>query len=751
MATTDMEPYKYRPLGTPAKGGFHTRVLTLLPGYFNDDIHVIVREISLPLLPVSSVEDLRVSTENSVKQPADLQEIVRKQLEVTSEHGQNGDIDRSEESSQEGRKEFSGLDGLISARSQYEALSYVWGPTDDVELITVDNRHQYLSVTRNLASALRHLRGERRSRRLWIDAICINQRDLDERSSQTSTMWAIYHCAELVLVWLGEEKDHGREMMERLYDLGRDLVLNRTLDWNRKTMITVNGVGPPMPDLCLDEAALLKFLFRPWFERVWIRQEIAFAKKVIMHCGYGSRPLEPISDAVFVLANFAYKVSVYFHEPGLPERLRLVYETLSSARASISSLRRERYSLSKLRNTLKGVRSTDPRDQIYGVWSLLGNDFHALGIRVNYAISENELIIDVVSRFMQAGFLSSVLGMSASPAAHLETTPHPRLPSWVPDLTSDSTIATGLPPSDRISKPSTEILATSDGRMALLRVAGRHVETLSDVFRFAIPHEENSLSNSIKEAWGFALGQETFFRRYPEENPRFSAFFEAVGYDGTSDLELKLREVLEFPEVTALYKFLVRGLPLELSKVKLVRLRDRLNGRAFLVTESGRVGLGNIAVKKGDFICYLLGCSQEIILRPGCDESGRFRPSPGQEGGKTNPDSNRGNSCFSLVGPAILKDKVRAATLFGPLPNGWLVVPGGPWKSKLLFQRISHPALMYADPRVWGIAARLAGGEFDVGAYMQECEGTMGEPEKVLLTAGMLERAGIEIEYFDIV
>jgi hypothetical protein len=66
----------------------------------------------------------------------------------------------------------------------YEALSYVWGYADNPVTIYIGLEKKYtLAVTRNLATALRHLRYNDRSRTLWIDAICINQLDIAERSS----------------------------------------------------------------------------------------------------------------------------------------------------------------------------------------------------------------------------------------------------------------------------------------------------------------------------------------------------------------------------------------------------------------------------------------------------------------------------------------------------------------------------------------------------------------------------------------
>jgi hypothetical protein len=90
------------------------------------------------------------------------------------------------------------------SKSNFEALSYAWGTTvDPVNIFVGKTGYHTLSVTQNLAEALPYLRYEKRPRVLWIDAICVNQQDLEERSSQVKRMPDIYSRATRVVVWLG--------------------------------------------------------------------------------------------------------------------------------------------------------------------------------------------------------------------------------------------------------------------------------------------------------------------------------------------------------------------------------------------------------------------------------------------------------------------------------------------------------------------------------------------------------------------
>lgn len=88
-------------------------------------------------------------------------------------------------------------------KSTYEALSYTWG--DPSPVFTIQINGDRLPVAHNLFFALQYLRHETDPRDLWIDAICINQQDLKERSEQVVHMLQIYKNASRVIVSLGDE------------------------------------------------------------------------------------------------------------------------------------------------------------------------------------------------------------------------------------------------------------------------------------------------------------------------------------------------------------------------------------------------------------------------------------------------------------------------------------------------------------------------------------------------------------------
>jgi hypothetical protein len=100
------------------------------------------------------------------------------------------------------------LDPDSGQHPSYDALSYAWGSTKDPGEVFIEDPQEpqefrRLRVTQNLAAALLHIRDEHEPCRLWIDAICVDQKNLQERSSQVQRMRDIYKLADRVVVWLG--------------------------------------------------------------------------------------------------------------------------------------------------------------------------------------------------------------------------------------------------------------------------------------------------------------------------------------------------------------------------------------------------------------------------------------------------------------------------------------------------------------------------------------------------------------------
>ena len=99
----------------------------------------------------------------------------------------------------------------------YTALSYTWsGPVSQSAIIIGGVP---LHVTENLELALRRVRGPIRPRNMWVDAICINQNDDEEKCVQVSLMGDIYAGATRTVVWLGEKSVDSDVAMDFIHSL----------------------------------------------------------------------------------------------------------------------------------------------------------------------------------------------------------------------------------------------------------------------------------------------------------------------------------------------------------------------------------------------------------------------------------------------------------------------------------------------------------------------------------------------------
>jgi hypothetical protein len=162
----------------------------------------------------------------------------------------------------------------------YEALSYVWGDAQQKKRISIDSGYCtsghdrcHVEVTSNLHEALLNLRDRTIPRILWIDALCINQQDVEERGRQVRFMTSIYSSASRVIVWLGAESPGMSAAFQ--------LIRNSASSFQRKSNAALVEEGPLLfeegavqkePDDITDieQKGMQTLLNRPWFKRVWV-------------------------------------------------------------------------------------------------------------------------------------------------------------------------------------------------------------------------------------------------------------------------------------------------------------------------------------------------------------------------------------------------------------------------------------------------------------------------------------------------
>lgn len=200
------------------------------------------------------------------------------------------------------RDNFDGTLETVSLNDcfNYNALSYVWGSPSVRSQIRLSGCH--VAVTPNLKEALirqtQFAQESRVPRLLWVDALCINQDDLEEKSLQLSLMRDIYAQARATSVSLGPATRYSCKAFEAISRLSQLSLDNGFQETSLKDFPNIDGRHNHQLDLItslsvdLDGSsdiplrALLEFTHNPWWRRVWTLQEACLAREtIIMSCG----------------------------------------------------------------------------------------------------------------------------------------------------------------------------------------------------------------------------------------------------------------------------------------------------------------------------------------------------------------------------------------------------------------------------------------------------------------------------------
>ena len=174
----------------------------------------------------------------------------------------------------------------LNDHPEYEALSYVWGERSDPGTVTLDG--QKVEITRNLESALCYLRKKDKPRYLWVDALCIHQQNLDERSKHVQYMSEIYRHCKTDLLWIGSESSIIDSALEAMGKLGDLQAINEEA---RQNHYAENNVLREMKS-----AVETLFYEADVWRRVWIVQEVAFAPDVLLVAGHSTFPWEQVEN-----------------------------------------------------------------------------------------------------------------------------------------------------------------------------------------------------------------------------------------------------------------------------------------------------------------------------------------------------------------------------------------------------------------------------------------------------------------------
>jgi hypothetical protein len=303
---------------------------------------------------------------------------------------------------------------------QYTTLSYVWGKERCPHPVQVNGKH--LMIGRNLDCALRHIRDNTTdllsgTTMLWVDALCIDQTDVQERSQQVRLMGQIYASAIDMVIWLGPEREDTTFILAKIR----------------------GGELPEGTEVLPVLKALKRLCRRPWFGRLWIAQELALFADPNVLIGHQSLRWKCFHD-------FVSRTDDRARTEGADSEEWPYYECEYFRRGSrrivnLGNIKRTLdTSLSDRLNDTTSLLASDPRDKVYGLLNICKSARDHLEIKPDYTKSVQRVFAEatfamLLQDFCPYGFFALQPQYSVAPRRTVIPTRMTGLPSWVLDLT----------------------------------------------------------------------------------------------------------------------------------------------------------------------------------------------------------------------------------------------------------------------------------------------------------------------------
>jgi hypothetical protein len=521
----------------------------------------------------------------------------------------------------------------------FEALSYAWGSTEHpVDIFVGPSENHTLEVTRNLAEALAYLRFKDRPRVLWIDAICVNQQDLEERSQQVQRMADIFSKAARVLIWLGLETPDTSIAIKCIEQISS----NVDVDWDRWSIRPTStqthwadmNLGLPFDEVQI--LAIELFFQRSWFGRLWVWQELRMAwQDPVVLCGARELLWESICDYAYcmIMKNNSH-ISDHFWE-----RISLLYQLCNKAYKTWPE------GFDTLIRRTQNCQCSDPRDKIFALLSMIGGRDAGFRLTPDYSKSVIDVYIDTAIRYTE---FRGDLKLLSTVEFHSQ-----ELPSWIPnwkiprrtDSLAGDYLASGY---------STARVKFCEGKA--MQVTGcffttiKSVEVFHPLWRKGHRDSDESFVENIRRM-ATSIELEVPFTH---ENEKFEAFCRTLS--SNRFCESYSPQETRFPTLQQVEATISKALDARFSPVEVQRsiasdvdvvaaVSGEYRNRSFFKTTGGQIGIGLYAMMAGDVVAVLLGCRTPIILRP------------------------YENHTYQVIGEAYCHGVMTAEVLLGPLPS----------------------------------------------------------------------------------
>jgi hypothetical protein len=261
----------------------------------------------------------------------------------------------------------------LLSEPQYVALSYVWGDVSIRDSIVLDGGP--FLVTKNLAIALHRLRLPDKPRRLWVDALCINQNDMEERNEQVAMMGEVYIHAKPVVIFLGEAFDDSDEALKFISTVSEEAEITE---------------GSSIRFFSF----YMSLVEKEWFTRLWTVQELVLATQdPLIGCGFAwttwskllklwqKVALKEFSKMDMVIMDTKERSADNQGELSGVRPNCIKIDLLNNLRTAVGNRGGEELQ-DLLLNTVS-ANATEPKDRVYGLLGMMHNEDRQL-LTVNY-------------------------------------------------------------------------------------------------------------------------------------------------------------------------------------------------------------------------------------------------------------------------------------------------------------------------------------------------------------------------------
>ena len=485
----------------------------------------------------------------------------------------------------------------------------------------------YIPTGMNLRLALRSLRLPRRTRTIWIDAVCIDQDNLEEKSSQVSFMRDIYAHAQQLLIWLGEWPDMAAVAFPVISKFAQ--FEECTGPANRENVQSVEfteEAGIPLPS-SPKYIALQFILSREWFKRFWIIRELLVATQVrdpLVHCGPQVCGWASVGLAAAWVSWSGYSRQI--SQSGNQTYFGSEASAVHISRFNFAKAPPEDpdYRLSSLLRDFCQSKASWPRDRIFALLGLANDVRSASGIllvTVDYKKPLKDLLTELTLALISR---HKSLAPLAWGGVYLPTIGD--LPSWVPEWTSirDASFPVGQEGQALFNTTGVEEARfTLSQDRARLRVHGLVVDKIKYVSTGHDKWGTSGVDDVVRGFWealvlnGHVANEEHFdvFWRslvadrdlvYAAESGHL-ACYAAAWRD-----RLSASSRVPWPRVLQAHQDCGSRDPEVFSQ----QIPLRSKWRAFVITEAEDIALASKPVEVGDHVVLLRGGDAPFVLRP---------------------------------------------------------------------------------------------------------------------------------------